>query len=129
MDPDSITSTVVAEVNGKLAGYSTIQQTADYIASTVGAGASSNKFKDPLFKEGLSYWGKYANSDNIIFTTDFDSTTNKKLYPGYPKGSPSLINVNVLKSIEKELSKTLIFQNALSTINSSFDITKKPGIY
>lgn len=129
IDPDSIKSTVVKEVDEKLAGYSTIQQTADYIASTVGAGASSNKFKNPLFKDSLTYWGTYANSDNIIFTTDFDSTTNKKLYPGYPKGSPSLINVNVTKSIEKELSKTLIFQNALAGSSSIFNVDKKPGIY
>ena len=127
---NSIESVVAKEINGKLAGYSTIQQTADYIASTVGAGASSNKFKDSLFKNGLSYWGTYANSDDIIFTTDFNSTTNKKSYPGYPKGnSSSLIDVNVTKPIEKELSKTLIFQNALPTLTSSFDITKKPGIY
>lgn len=130
IDPDSIKSTVVKEIDGKLAGYSTIQQTADYIASTVGAGASSNKFKNPLFKDELSYWGKYANSDDVIFTTDFDSTTNKKSYPGYPKGSASsLIDINVTRSIEKELSKTLIFQNALAGSTSIFNVATKPGIY
>lgn len=128
--PGMISSTVAEQINGKLTGYSTIQQTADYIASTVGAGASSNKFKNPLFKNSLTYWGTYANSDDIIFTTEFDSTTNKKLYPSYPKGNSSpLIDVNVTKSIEKELSKTLIFQNALTLSTSIFNVNEKPGIY
>ena len=127
---NAIESVVAKEIDGKLAGYSTIQQTADYIASTVGAGASSNKFKNPLFKDGLSYWRTYANSDDILYLTEFNSTNNKKSYPGYPKGSSSsLIDVNVTKPIEKELSKTLIFQNAFSSSASPFNPDEKPGIY
>ena len=66
--PGMISSTVASEVDGKLAGYSTIEQTKDFIASTVGAGgAVTNKFNDPLFKNEYSYWHKrYGSYPNYV---------------------------------------------------------------
>lgn len=104
--PGMISSTVAAEVNGKLSGYSTIEQTKDFIASTIGgSGVVTNKFNDPLFKNQYGYW--------------------IRRYSGYPEYI-DFINVWTAQGgqIIKQFTNPTLIQYALSTsspINNKFE--------
>lgn len=120
LTPEAFTSVIAAEVNGKLAGYSTIEQTKDFIASTVGAGgAVTNKFRDPLFKQNYSYWHKrYSNYPNYSNITNIINPANNVYVKYYDDNNSYQINSsNVL---ERNLKSFIIYDNnPPSNINGS----------
>ena len=116
--PGMISSTVASEVDGKLAGYSTIEQTKDFIASTVGAGgAVTNKFNDPLFKNEYSYWRKrykeYPNYSNI--TKILNPATN--VYNKYYDNNNNYYKMNSSNILERDLKSFMIYDNNTLNIN------------
>lgn len=118
IEKDNITSTVAAEVNGKLAGYSTIEQTKDFIASTVGAGgAVTNKFHDPLFKNKYGNWhrryGNYPNYSNITNIVNPSSNTYYKYYDN----NNNYYKMNSSNVLERDLKSFIIYDNNTSNIN------------
>lgn len=66
---------MASEVNGKLAGYSTVQQTKDLIASTVG-GSGYNICTESDF-ENRSSWMNNLNSDSRFIKRIINTTTNE----------------------------------------------------
>lgn len=118
LTPEAFTSVVASEVNGKLAGYSTIEQTKDFIASTVGAGgAVTNKFYDPLFKNKYSYWhrryGNYPNYSNI--TNIVNPSSN--VYHKYYDNNNNYYQMNSSNVLERDLKSFMIYDNNTSNIN------------
>lgn len=105
IEKNNITSTVAAEVDGKLAGYSTIEQTKDFIASTVGkGGVVTNKFHDPLFKHQYGYWlRRWDNYPNYV---DFT-------YVGNPASNVSYYT----KKFSKPVFKEYVLRNATGVEN------------
>lgn len=112
IEKDSITSTVAAEVDGKLTGYSTIEQTKDFIASTVGAGgAVTNKFRDPLFKQNYSYWHKrYSNYPNYSNITNIINPANN-IYNKYYDDNNNYYQMNSSNALEKSIKSFMIYDN------------------
>lgn len=118
IEKDNITSTVAAEVNGKLAGYSTIEQTKDFIASTVGAGgAVTNKFHDPLFKNKYGNWhrryGNYPDYSNITNIVNPSSNTYYKYYDN----NNNYYKMNSSNVLERDLKSFIIYDKNTSNIN------------
>ena len=128
--PGMISSTVASEVDGKLAGYSTIEQTKDFIASTVGAGgAVTNKFNDPLFKNEYSYWhkryGSYPNYvDFIRLQTAQDGSIHKQFI------HPSFIQYQLSSSnkFERDIKSFIMCDYNPSMISGLLE-TKRRHIY
>lgn len=116
--PGMINSTVASEVNGKLAGYSTIEQTKDFIASTVGAGSAvTNKFHDPLFKHDYSYWHKrYSNYPNYSNITNIVSPA-ANVYNKYYDNNNNYYQINSSNILEKDLKSFIIYDNNTLNIN------------
>lgn len=115
---NQITSTVAETINGKLAGYSTIEQTKDFIASTVGAGgAVTNKFHDPLFKNKYGNWhrryGNYPNYSNI--TNIVSPAAN--VYNKYYDNNNNYYQINSSNVLERDLKSFIIYDNNTSNIN------------
>lgn len=115
---DKITNTVAETIDGKLTGYSTIEQTKDFIASTVGAGgAVTNKFHDPLFKNKYSYWhrryGNYPNYSNI--TNIVNPSSN--VYHKYYDNNNNYYQMNSSNVLERDLKSFIIYDNNTSNIN------------
>ena len=113
-----ITNTVAETINGKLAGYSTIEQTKDFIASTVGVGgAVTNKFYDPLFKNGYSHWhrryGNYPDYSNI--TNIVNPSSN--VYHKYYDNNNNYYQINSLNVLERDLKSFMIYDDNTSNIN------------
>ena len=130
LTPEAFTSVIASEVNGKLAGYSTIEQTKDFIASTVGAGgAVTNKFHDPLFKNEYSYWHKrykeYPNYSNI--TKILNPVTN--VYNKYYDNNNNYYQMNSSNVLEKSIKSFMIYDsNPPSDINN-LDVEDRRHIY
>lgn len=107
--PGMINSTVAAEVNGKLSGYSTIEQTKDFIASTVGrGGVVINKFNDPLFKNQYVYWHRrYSNYPKYIDFINIWTTQNGQIVKQFT--NPALIQytLSTSNSINNKFEKDI----------------------
>ena len=132
--PNAIESVVAEEIDGKLTGYSTIEQTKDFIASTVGAaGVVTNKFNDPLFNHEYGYWHKrYSNYPNYIDfitlqTNQNGSITKKFSNPesiSYQLSTSSPVN----NKFERDLKSFIMFDRNPSMI-SGLTQTQRRHIY
>ena len=122
--PGMISSTVASEVNGKLAGYSTIEQTKDFIASTVGGALVTNKFHDPLFKNGFGYWTRYPDAEMATIDSPYTNTYRKFISP---LSTYYQIN-NQYYDWKIENNPSIIFYDNLNTGGSGNQI-KNCGVY
>lgn len=115
---DAIESVVAEEIDGKLTGYSTIEQTKDFIASTVGAaGAVTNKFHDPLFKHDYSYWHRrYSNYPNYSNIANIVSPA-ANVYNKYYDNNNNYYQINSSNILEKDLKSFIIYDNNTLNIN------------
>lgn len=122
--PGMISSTVASEVDGKLAGYSTIEQTKDFIASTVGGALVTNKFHDPLFKNGFGYWTRYPDAEMATINSPYTNTYRKFISP---LSTYYQIN-NQYYDWKIESNPSIIFYDNLNTGGSGNQI-KNCGVY
>lgn len=127
---NQITSTVAETINGKLAGYSTIEQTKDFIASTVGAGGVvTNKFNDPLFNHEYGYWHKrYSNYPNYIDFIRLQTAQDGSIHKQFIH--PSFIQYQLSSSnkFERDI-KSFIMCDYNPSMISGLTQTKRRHIY
>lgn len=130
LTPEAFTSVIASEVDGKLAGYSTIEQTKDFIASTVGAGgAVTNKFHDPLFKNDYTYWHKrykeYPNYSNI--TKILNPATN--VYNKYYDNNNNYYQMNSSNVLEKSIKSFMIYDSNPPSDTSDLNAKVRNHVY
>lgn len=123
--PNAIESVVAEEIDGKLTSYSTIEQTKDFIASTVGAaGAVTNKFHDPLFKNGFGYWTKYPDAEIATIDSPYSGVYRKFISPL----STYYQITNQYYDWKIESNPSIVFYDNLNTQGSGNQI-KNCGVY